>query len=461
MLKDKEISLAMIFNREGEILWHRGRCIRGKTLNEGEGFSRSLLKQSILKGKPLETEEVVVSAAFDGLPDSASYLNIKSIMILPLSHGIFLYLDSGIKDSFSQSDRQFFKVSGELLGELIDDIRRRQEQTGGITGSSSQVKTLRELVLKYSLEDDPILLTGETGSGKNHIAELIHHYSGRPGKFVTINTPGIPAELFESELFGHVRGAYTGAVEDKKGWVEEAGGGTILFDEITELPPAFQAKLLRFIETKKYFVLGTTTEKTADVRILAATNRNPAQAIQNKQFREDLYFRLQVLEIKIPPLRERKEDIPALVNDLHPVLKGKTIGSGFWQAFKTHDWPGNIRELKSVLKRIAIFSGETILGSDVAHSIQQSSLPHSVSGIGADNSITANIRRQLHQGADFWEAVKKPFLNRDFNRSQVKKCIDQALEESGGRYVDVLSFFNLPRKDYHRFMSFLSDYKLK
>jgi transcriptional regulator with PAS, ATPase and Fis domain len=461
LLQAKEISLAMIFNREGEILWHRGRRIKGKTIAGGEGFSKSCLNQSIHNGRSLEEEGVVVLSTLDGLPESASYLNIKSLMILPLNSGIFLYLDSGIKESFTETDRQYFSLLGELLAELIDNIRRKQEDIGGITGTGSQVKQLRELVLKYSLEEDPVLLHGETGSGKNHVAGLVHRFSGRPGRFVTINTPGIPEELFESEIFGHAKGAFTGAMADKKGLVEEAEGGTLFFDEIAEVPPSFQARLLRFIETRKYFTLGCTEEKTADVRIVAATNMDLAEAIHNKKFREDLYFRLQVLEIKIPPLRERKEDIKPLVLEEKRVLKGKSIGPGFWEAVQNHDWPGNIRELKSVLKRAAIFAGETVTGTDVQNSIRQSSLqPVTVTG-KEENHETGKIWAELKTGGDFWSVVKKPFLKRDINRPQAKEIINRALSEAGGKYVDVLPLFNLPRKEYHRFMAFLSDYKLK
>ncbi len=459
LLQTKEISLAMIFNRDGDILWHRGRDIKGKTIADGNGFSKSCLKQSMMSGNPFEEEDVIVRSYLDRLPESASYLNIKSLMILPLSNGFFLYVDSGVKESFSGTDRHYFYILGELLADFIDHIRNKQEEEGGITGTSEQVKQLRRMVLKYSLEEDPVLLQGETGSGKNHIAGLIHQFSGRPGKLVTINTPGIPEDLFESEIFGHKRGTFTGAMEDKPGLVDLARGGTLFFDEIAEIPASFQAKLLRFIETRKYFTLGSTEEKTADVRIVTATNKDLPEAIRKKEFRQDLYFRLQVLEVTIPPLRERKADIKDLVMEEKRVLKGKTIAPGFWEAVQNHDWPGNIRELKSVLKRAAIFAGEAISGRDIQNSIRQSSRLV-VTGNG-ENSALQDIFHRLREGATFWEVVKKPFLNRDINRVQVKEVIKRGLSDTGGKYGDVLEFFNLTRNEYHRFMAFLSDYKLK
>jgi transcriptional regulator with GAF, ATPase, and Fis domain len=458
LLKRKEVSLAMIFNREGEILWHRGRPIIGKTIEEGRGFSKSCLKQCINSYNVLEEKDVVVVSEVNGLPESASLLNIKSIFILPLSRGFFLYLDSGIKESFSETDREVFKIMGELLGEFIDQIREKQEDMGGISGDSEEIKRIKELVLKYSLEDEPVLLHGETGSGKTHIAELIHRYSGRKGKFITINTPGIPENLFESEVFGHKRGAFTDAVADKKGLVEEAKGGTLFFDEIVDVPSSFQARLLRFIDTRRYFILGSTEERTADVRIVAATNRDLKQAIKKKELREDLYFRLQVLELRIPPLRERRQDIRTLVLEELRNLKGKKIGQGFWEVVEKYDWPGNIRELKSVLKRAGILGGDTIRGQDIQHIINQSSF---TGPVDKRSDITVKIRQELESGKNFWEAVKKPFLERNINRDQVKEILRSGLRDAGGRYVDLLPLFNLDPGDYHRFMAFLSDYKLK
>lgn len=458
ILKKKEVSLVIIFNRDGEILWHRGRKIKGKRIAEGQGFSKTCIRESIKGTTLLEEEEVVVISTVDGLPESAFFLNIRSVMVRPVNKDFFLYLDSGIKDSFSETDREVFKVLGELLGELIECIRTKQEDSGGITGDSPQIRRIRDLVLKYSLEEDPVLLHGETGSGKNHIAELIHRNSGRKGKFVTINTPGIPENLFESEVFGHKKGAFTDARTDKKGLVELAEEGTLFFDEIAEVPSSFQARLLRFIETKKYFVLGSIDERTANVRIVAASNRDLSEAIEKKQFREDLYYRLQVLEVKIPPLRERKEDIKALVNEEKKYLKGKKIGMGFWQALQAYDWPGNIRELKSVLKRAAIHAGDTISNLDIQNIVKSSRFSRLSE---KKNEKTEEIWHEIHSGKSFWEAVKKPFLERNISRHQAKEIVRKGLTEVGGRYKSLLPLFNISPQDYHRFMSFLNDYKLK
>lgn len=468
LLENKEVSLAMIFNRRGEIPWKKGRPVRGNTIEEGIGFSKTLIKQAIDTWSPLEEENVVVVSRQNGLPESAAYLNLKSLMILPVSREFFLYLDSGVKEVFSTADREAFKLIGELLGESIDLIKEKQTDAGGVSGQSKEIEAIRDLVLKYSLEEEPVMIRGETGCGKNHIAELIHRFSGRKGKFITIHTPGIPEELFESEIFGHTKGAFTGASAHKKGLVEEAEGGTLFLDEIAEVPPSFQARLLRFIDTRRYLKLGCTGEKTADVRIVAATNRDLAAAIKEKSFREDLYFRLHILEIKIPPLRERKEDIKSLVMEEQRLMRGKKPGDGFWEALQNYEWPGNIRELKSVLLRLGIHGGDRVTGSDVTAIIKQTALYDSVSPGDRVEEPTSNIDKKVNGmwqdlcgGLTFWEAVKKKFLARDVNRDEVKQVVAKGMDEAGGKYKNLLGVFNLPEDDYHRFMAFLSDYGLK
>lgn len=209
------------------------------------------------------------------------------------------------------------------------------------------------------------------GFSKTYIAELIHNRSARKGKFKIIHTPSIPESLFESEVFGHKKGAFTNAAYDKKGLVEEAAGGTLLIDETTEVSVALQAKLLRFIETGKYTRLGESFERKVDVRIIAATNKDLQKAIEDKEFREDLYYRLNVFEIELPPLRERKQDLKALVLEKIKYLNGKKIGDELWNDFKA--------------------------------------------------------------GKNFWEVVKKPFLSRDLKRSEVKELINRGLELLHGK----------------------------
>jgi len=206
-----------------------------------------------------------------------------------------------------------------------------------------------------------VLITGETGSGKEIVARTIHKLSPRAGgPFVAINCSAIPESLMESEIFGHERGAFTGAAERRIGCFELSDGGTLLLDEIGEMPAPTQAKLLRVLEDRKVRRLGSKTETPVDVRVVAATNKDPEQAVSSGHMRQDLYFRLNVFHINLPPLREHKEDIPLLaehilrdINIKHSkTVKG--VGAEVMDIFMSHTWPGNIRELRNVLERSAI-----------------------------------------------------------------------------------------------------------
>jgi transcriptional regulator with PAS, ATPase and Fis domain len=309
ILKKKEISLVMIFDKNGEILWHKGRKIEGKSIHLGAGFPRSFAKKIITHGDIIKKENVEIVAFGDNLSESALNLSVKSLIILPIKKDFFLYVDSGTKEYFTDADIEVFRVMGQLLEKMIENVMENEADINGITGVSSEIKKIREMVLKYSLEEEPVLLIGETGVGKSHIAELIHQYSGRSGRFVVAEITSIIENLFESTMFGHRKGSFTDAKDDRIGLVREADKGTLFIDEISEVPISCQAKLLRFIDKKRYRVIGESKEREADVRIVAASNRDLQQAINDKEFREDLYYRLHVLEIEIPPLRGRKEDI--------------------------------------------------------------------------------------------------------------------------------------------------------
>lgn len=455
LLKNKDVSLALLYNREGEILWHKGRNIIGRTVEEGDGFSKSYIKKTINNPAAIEEENIEISTSTVDISRSAYALHIKSLIIQPVSDRYFLYLDSGVKEAFSDTDREAFKVIGGLLGEMIDQVKKSEHDIGGISGSSKEIDKIRELVLKYSLEESPVLLLGETGTGKSHIAELIHHYSGRRGKFFTVNTPGIPANLLESEIFGHKKGAFTDARADKKGYVDEAAGGTLFFDEISEVPLTFQAKLLRFIETKKYQVLGEPAEREADVRILAATNRNLQQAIRENQFREDLYYRLQVLEIKIPPLRERKQDIRDLVLEHRQLLKGKEPGTGFWEAVFEHDWSGNIRELLTVLTRAGIHSAGPITGEDIQAVINQD---HYKKNATETEDKFEQIRIAIDEGKSFWEVVWQPFIKRDLNKSEIKRFLEEGYIRCNSSLKELSRHMHIKDSEFKRFIAALHNY---
>lgn len=457
LLKEKEVSLAMIYNKNGDILWSKGRDIVGRNIHEGEGFSKTYVLQSLSSTDTCEQEYVIIESSSQNFPQSAFRLFVKSLIIQPVSDQYFLYVDSGRKHSFNDTDREVFHTLGELLGEMINNIRNSSGEIVGITGDSEEIKKIRDQVLRYSLEDQPVLLLGETGVGKSHIAELIHIYSGRKGKFVTIHTPTIPDNLFESEVFGHKKGAFTDAKTDKKGLVEEAAQGTLFFDEISEVPVTFQAKLLRFIETRKYMILGGTTEIESDVRIVTATNRDLHQAIEMKEFREDLYYRLHILEIEIPPLRKRKQDMKALVMEKMELLKGKEPGTGFWEAVYNHNWPGNVRELITVLIRAGIHCENPVTGTCISRIIDQT---HYKKSADLQENRLDRIWESIKEGKDFWETVWQPFIDRDIDREAIKEFLKDAYGKSRHSFKKMAEKLNLDKRGYHTLMSLMRKYKI-
>jgi transcriptional regulator with PAS, ATPase and Fis domain len=253
-----------------------------------------------------------------------------------------------------------------------------------VIGETPQFHGVLNLANRYAMHDITVLITGETGTGKEVMAQYIHTHGARADKpFVACNMTAIPETLVESELFGYVRGAFTGADRNKKGLIEAAEGGTLFLDEIGDLAPAIQLKLLRFLETREYYKVGDSTPKTSDVRIIAATNKELDHAIQNNGFRKDLYFRLNSARIILPPLRERKEDIILLLaNFMYHTCQQyqrplKKLSSSAKALFLNYPWPGNIRELKSVVESAVMVSdGEYITLSDVPMHLQQYATGH-------------------------------------------------------------------------------------
>jgi transcriptional regulator with PAS, ATPase and Fis domain len=457
MLEKKEVSLAMVFDRDGRILWHKGREIKGNVIHEGEGFSKSYIKKCLDTGIGIDRENVVVTSPKDPLSESALRLVIKCILIHPLENDLFLYVDSGKKETFNSTERDMFKMLGDMLVDTIKQLRRQQEDAGGIIGKSEAMEKVKKMVLNYAIVEEPVLLKGETGVGKNYIAEKIHHYSGRKGKFVVVNTPSINENLFESEIFGHKKGAFTDAKHDQKGLVDEADGGTLFFDEISEIPNSFQTKLLRFMETKKYRIVGESMEKEADVRIVTATNKDLITSIEKGEFRQDLYFRLHVLEIDIPPLRNRLEDIKTLVLANRELLKGNPPAEGFWEAIISYDWPGNVRELITFLKRAGIMLDGPIAGSDV-----KTIIGHGISKNPAQNEQNKvdNIWKAFHEGKSFWDVLWPLFIARDVDRHFVKEVLKKAYTMSSDNFKSMLNVLNVKQEDYHKFMSLMYKYKI-
>ncbi|NOY64416.1 MAG: sigma-54-dependent Fis family transcriptional regulator [Nitrospirae bacterium] len=246
---------------------------------------------------------------------------------------------------------------------LLKQELSRKYDFSRVIGESKQIKAILEEIKKVADSKSNILILGETGTGKELFARVIHHNSSRADMpFVPINCSAIPENLLESELFGHIKGAFTGAVSNKKGLIEEADGGTVFLDEIGDLPPAFQVKLLRVLEDQMIRPVGSTKFREVDIRFITATNKNLSEAVRDGHFREDLYYRINVITLEIPPLRERKEDIPLLIEYyLNKYTKDfgkedKVITPDALSLLIGYRWPGNIRELQNVLERAVLIS---------------------------------------------------------------------------------------------------------
>jgi DNA-binding NtrC family response regulator len=283
-----------------------------------------------------------------------------------------------------------------------------------LVGTSGAMRRVQALVGKVARTDLAVLLTGESGTGKEVIAKAIHQHSARrDGPFVTINCGAIPEGLLESELFGHRKGAFTGAHANAPGRLEAAQGGTVFLDEIGELPPALQVKLLRVLEDGSFTRLGEAEERRADVRFVAATNRDLSKMVEDGRFREDLYFRLNVVPIHLPPLRERREDIPLLADYFlkdaarryqRPALR---FDKEVFRQFQTYPWPGNVRELKHTVERLAVIAeSDEILPGD---------LPENLT---LQTGHAANVLLQLpDEGIDL-EEVERELLRQALDRQE-------------------------------------------
>jgi sigma-54 dependent transcriptional regulator, flagellar regulatory protein len=239
-----------------------------------------------------------------------------------------------------------------------------------LVGTSAGIQRVRELIARVAPSEATVLVLGETGTGKEVVARNIHYHSARSaGPFVPVNCGAIPAELLESELFGHEKGAFTGALTTRKGRFELAHGGTLFLDEIGDMPMQMQVKLLRVLQERQFERIGAQRSQTADVRVVAATHRDLDQMVGEGRFREDLYYRINVVPIVLPPLRERRGDIPLLIGEIMARLDGAGvpiagIADVTLAALLRYDWPGNIRELANLIERCAILAPERVIAVD-------------------------------------------------------------------------------------------------
>lgn len=300
----------------------------------------------------------------------------------------------------------------------------------GMIGNSAKMKNIIETIEQVAPTRTTVLITGESGTGKELVAQAIHQCSGRTGKFVPVHCSALPDNLIESELFGHERGAFTGAVEMRKGRFELAEGGTIFLDEIGEIPLHIQVKLLRVLESRSFERIGGSETIVTDARVVAATNRDLKKMVEEGTFREDLFYRLDVVSLEIPPLRERKEDIPLLVKhylDVFNKENGKDIGitETAMASLCAYAWPGNIRELRNCVERMVVLCrGKMIELENVPVDIRE--------------GVTPGIAKTV---------LSQPSCDLECNE---KMLIERALNECGGNRTKAAEKLGISRRTLHR-----------
>jgi transcriptional regulator with PAS, ATPase and Fis domain len=349
-------------------------------------------------------------------------------------------------------------------------------ELNSLLGETAAVRSLHEEITYASRCDAKVLVTGESGVGKEVVARLIHANSARRrAPLITVNCAALTDTLLETELFGHVRGSFTGAYRDRQGALELAHRGTVFMDEVGETSPRMQGLLLRFLEAGEIQRVGSDAIQTrVDVRVIAATNRQLVDSVAAKTFREDLYYRLNVIHIRVPSLRERREDIPAFLHFFLEQFSHQysvnqpTISAATLQILSEYSWPGNVRELKNIVERLVVRAAD--------HPIEPRDLPLEVlRGTAAEQPLAAAtpttttaparhaadalFERMVNGGESFWSAVYTPFMSRDLTRDDLRAIVRRGLERTGGNYRVMVELFNMPGVDYKRFLGVLRKYQ--
>jgi DNA-binding NtrC family response regulator len=308
--------------------------------------------------------------------------------------------------------------------------------------------------------DGKVFITGGSGVGKDLIAQYVHARSARAGRrFVAVNCAAFPETLLETELFGHAKGSFTGAYRDKVGRLEQANKGTIFLDEVGEMSLRMQAQLLRFLESGEIQTVGSdVTPSRLDVRIITATNRDLKERVASGHFREDLLYRIKVIHLHVPPLRERREDIRPLV--ARAVLRtGRPIRftEQALEALERHPWPGNVRELQNVVERVAWMSkSDEVSLPDLPEEIRLAP-----NGLLPKRERRRQLANELYDALSgghygFWDHIHTLFLSRDMTRHDLRQLVRRGLTTTRGNYRSLLGLFGVPESDYKRFMNFLA-----
>jgi transcriptional regulator with PAS, ATPase and Fis domain len=334
---------------------------------------------------------------------------------------------------------------------------------GDLVFQSGAMGEVHAVATRVAASDAKVLITGESGTGKDLVARLIHARSRRArNSLVTVNCAAFSETLLESELFGHVKGSFTGAYRDKPGKLQLAHGGTVFLDELGEMSLRMQALLLRFLETGELQPVGDEgPHRRVDVRLIAATNRNLPEMVAAGQFREDLVYRVRVVHIHIPALRERPDDVRPLVEHFRARAgRHLELTAEAWQALEAYRWPGNVRELHNLVEQLAWMAPK--------RPVEIADLPVDMRG-GSARSVPARERRRqvaddlfasLRSGRyTFWQHIHPLFLDREISRHDVRELVKRGLRATQGNYRAILPLFGIDDGDYKRFMNFLGTHR--
>ncbi|WP_375177018.1 sigma-54 dependent transcriptional regulator [Marinobacter mobilis] len=436
-IRSRDIQTILEFVGEEQI--HGGDAAE-EILNSNDSSTLEAVVVAIINGDDASAEQAVkrVCAADDGLPvllvgnpelkglSEDENSRIIARLDWPLNYTKFvdsLYRAQVFRDQYTRSRGRGQQRGVQLFRSLV--------------GTSRSVQVVRQLMEQVADKDVSVLITGESGTGKEVVARNLHYHSTRRDKpFVPVNCGAIPAELLESELFGHEKGAFTGAITARVGRFELAEGGTLFLDEIGDMPLNMQVKILRVLQERTFEKVGSNRTQAADVRVIAATHKNLEEMIESGEFREDLYYRLNVFPIEMPALRERVEDIPLLINELISRMEKEKRGSlrmnsAVIMSLCRHDWPGNVRELANLVERLAIMHPYGVIGVqelpkkfryvddiDENRPVEDSGMPSGVPGlVGLDAPALLPVN-----GIDL----------KDYLANLEKQLIQQALDEAGG-----------------------------
>ncbi len=324
---------------------------------------------------------------------------------------------------------------------------------------------LRDEIDHFAQSDAKILITGESGVGKELVARRIYKYSRRAqGPFVAVNCAGIPETLLESELFGHVKGSFTGAYRDRPGQFEVADQGTVFLDEIGEMTPRMQGLLLRFLETGELQKVGMDrSSRPVNVRVVSATNRSLTEMVTQGTFREDLFYRLNVIRIDVPPLRQHKEDLPQLIDHFFRRFtengnsRARAMEPEVTRILVKYPWPGNVRELENAIEHlVATARNDVIQVDDVPLSIRTSRSVSIRPKRERRRTVADDLYEQVvEQHECFWTSVYPMYMRRDITRSNVRDLVRRVLQEARGNYKIVTRLFNLQPEEYKKLLNFL------